>query len=56
MTPKANHNVKYHIINILQNDIFYILNKARKDFIISVLCHILSIKGRINFMQLGFSS
>ncbi|MDP2339308.1 MAG: transposase [Bacteroidota bacterium] len=29
------------------------LNKSRKDFIISVLWHILSIKGRINFLQLG---
>ena len=29
------------------------LNKARKDFIVSVLWHILSIKGRINFLQLG---
>jgi hypothetical protein len=29
------------------------LNKSRKDFIISVLWHILSIKDRINFLQLG---
>jgi hypothetical protein len=53
MTPKANHNVKYLIISILQSDIFSNLNKARKDFIISVLCHFISIKDRINFMQLG---
>jgi hypothetical protein len=53
MTPKANHKAKYLIINILQAKIFDGLNKARKDFIISVLCHFLSIKGRINFMQLG---
>jgi hypothetical protein len=53
MTPKANHNIKYLIISILQNYIFSHLNKARKNFIISVLWHILSIKGRINFLQLG---
>ena len=53
MTPKANHDVKYLIINTLQNKIFTGLNKARKDFIISVLWHFLSIKGRINFSQLG---
>jgi len=53
MTPKANHDVKYLIINTLQNKIFNGLNKARKDFIISVLWHFLSIKGRINFSQLG---
>src|SRR5665811_1063824 len=29
------------------------LNKSRKDFIVIVLWHILSIKGRINFLQLG---
>jgi len=33
------------------------LNKPRKDFIVCVLWHILSIKGKINFLQLGrFSS
>jgi len=53
MTPKANHNIKYLIINILQNNLFSSLNKARKDFIISVLWHFLSIKGKINFLQLG---
>jgi len=53
MTPKANHEVKYLIINTLQNKVFAGLNKARKDFIISVLWHFLSIKGRINFLQLG---
>ena len=53
MTPKANHKVKYLIISILHTDIFSSLNKARKDFIVSVLWHILSIKDRINFLQLG---
>ena len=57
MTPKANHKAKHLIASILQHNIFDGLNKARKDFIISVLWHILSIKGRINFLQLGrFSS
>jgi hypothetical protein len=54
---KTNQNVKYLIANILQGDVFCNINKARKNFIISVLWHILSIKGRINFLQLGrFSS
>jgi len=53
MTPKANQDIKYLIISTLQNKIFIGLNKARKDFIISVLWHFLSIKGRINFLQLG---
>jgi hypothetical protein len=53
MTIKANQNVKYLIINTLKIDIFSSLNKARKDFIFTVLWHILSIKGRINFLQLG---
>ncbi|MEA5110311.1 hypothetical protein SDC9_28951 [bioreactor metagenome] len=57
MTIKANQNVKQLIINILKTEVFSSLNKARKDFIFSVLWHILSIKGRINFLQLGrFSS
>lgn len=57
MTIKANQNVKYLIFNTLKMDIFSSLNKARKDFIFTVLWHILSIKGRINFLQLGrFSS
>jgi len=53
MTPKANHEVKYLITSILPTNIFDSLNKVRKDFIISVLWHILSIKGRINFLQLS---
>jgi hypothetical protein len=53
MTPKVNSMVKSHIYNILDNCIFNKLNKTRKDFVISVLWHILSIKGKINFMQLG---
>jgi len=53
MTPKVSNSIKQLIINILENDIFEKLNKSRKDFMISVLWHILSIKGRINFLQLG---
>lgn len=53
MIPKVNQNVKCLIISILQNNVFSSLNKTRKDFILSVLWHFLSIKGRINFMQLG---
>lgn len=53
MTTKVNQNVKHLIIKVLRNKTFSNLNKARKDFIISVLWHILSIKGKINFTQLG---
>jgi hypothetical protein len=53
MIPKVNQFVKMLIISTLQNKAFSSLNKTRKDFIVSVLWHILSIKGRINFMQLG---
>ena len=49
MIPK----VKSLIIRVLENEVFNRLNKPRKDFIVSVLWHILSIKGRINFLQLG---
>jgi len=52
MTPKVNQNIKCLIINILRMNVFSGLCKARKDFIVSVLWHFLSIKGRINFMQL----
>ena len=53
MIPKVSKIVKYHIFSILDNSIFEKLNKSRKDFIVSVLWHILSIKGKINFLQLG---
>jgi len=57
MTPKVSNSVKYLIPIVLENNVFDALNKSRKDFIVSVLWHILSIKGRINFLQLGrFSS
>ena len=57
MTSKACNFAKNLIINILENSTFCSLNKPRKDFMISVLWHILSIKGKINFLQLErFSS
>jgi hypothetical protein len=57
MIPKVSKTVKCHIYNILHSSIFDELNKTRKDFVVCVLWHILSIKGKINFLQLGrFSS
>ncbi len=53
MIPKVSKPVKYLIYNILDAKVFDKLNKSRKDFIVSVLWHILSIKDRINFLQLG---
>jgi len=45
------------IYSTLLADSFSELNKPRKDFIVCVLWHILSIKGKINFLQFGrFSS
>ena len=53
MNPRVSNSIKYLIIGILENNVFDTLNKSRKDFIANVLWHILSIKGRINFLQLG---
>jgi hypothetical protein len=53
MIPKVRKSIKQRIVTTLENDVFDRLNKSRKDFIVSVLWHILSIKGRINFLQLG---
>ena len=53
MISKVSDSVKYLIVSVLENKVFDVLNKSRKDFIVSVLWHILSIKGRINFLQLG---
>jgi len=52
MTPKVNKTVKHLIYSILNTSVFNKLNKTRKDFIVCVLWHILSIKGKINFLQL----
>jgi len=57
MIPKVNKSAKYLIYSILNTSVFNKLNKTRKDFIVCVLWHILSIKGKINFLQLErFSS
>jgi hypothetical protein len=57
MVSKVSNKVKLLIYNILGGNSFSELNKPRKDFIMSVLWHILSIKGKINFLQFGrFSS
>jgi hypothetical protein len=53
MIPKVNNSVNQLIFSMLKNNVFEKLNKSRKDFIVNVLWHILSIKGRINFLQLG---
>ena len=57
MTITTDQRVKCLIINILKSDVFSTINKARKSFIFTVLLHILSIKGKINFLQFArFSS
>lgn len=52
MIPKANQKVKYFIMSILQLKHFAGLNQSRKKFIVNVLCQILCIKGKLNFLQL----
>lgn len=57
MISRAKNSVKILIYSILGCSDFSKLNKSRKDFMVCVLWHMLSIKGRINFLQLGrFSS
>jgi hypothetical protein len=57
MANKVSNKVKQFIYSVLVGSSFSELNKPRKDFIVSVLWHILSIKGKINFLQFGrFSS
>ena len=53
MISKAKYSIKSQIYNILGCSVFSELNKSRKDFIACVLWHMLSIKGRINLLQLG---
>jgi hypothetical protein len=53
MIPKVNNSIKYLINSILEKEAFNMLNKSRKAFMVIVLWHILSIKGKINFLQLG---
>lgn len=52
MISKANQKVKYFIMSVLQSSLFVGLNHPRKTFIADVLCQILSIKGKLNFLQL----
>lgn len=57
MVRKVINKVNCLIYNVLEIDSFSELNKPRKDFIVCMLWHILSIKGKINFLQFGrFSS
>ena len=53
MISKVNEAANKLIYNVLETETFKILNKPRKVFIVIVLWHFLSIKGRINFLQLG---
>jgi len=52
LNPQASRNIKLLIISILNTNSFCCLNKARKKFIKNVFVSFLSIKGRINFLQL----
>ncbi len=51
MISRVNKSIKCLIFNILSTNSFSELSKPRKDFIVCVLWHILSIKGKINFLQ-----
>ena len=52
MNPQASHTIKLLIMSILNTNSFDCLNKSRKKFIMNVFLSFLSIKGRINFLQL----
>jgi hypothetical protein len=52
LNPQASHIIKLLIINTLREKCFKSLNKSRKKFIENILISFLSIKGRINFLQL----
>jgi len=52
LNPQASQIIRSLIINILNNESFVGLNKSRKKFIKNVFVSFLSIKGRINFLQL----
>lgn len=53
MIPKVSNKVKCLIYSILGDKVFNELNKSRKDLIVCVLWYFLSIKGKVNFLQLG---
>jgi hypothetical protein len=52
LNPQASRNIKSLIISTLSANSFCYLNKSRKKFIKNVFVSFLSIKGRINFLQL----
>ena len=52
LNSQANLSINALIINILSIDCFVDLNKSRKKFIKNIFLSFLSIKGRINFLQL----
>ena len=52
LNPQTSHSFKSLIINILSLKSFDAINKPRKKFIKNVFLSFLSIKGRINFLQL----
>jgi hypothetical protein len=52
LNPQVSLNIKSLIINVLNKNSFNGLNKSRKKFIKNVFVSFLSIKGRINFLQL----
>ena len=52
MISKANQKVKCFILSVLQTSLFLELNQPRKTFMAHVFWQILSIKGKLNFLQL----
>lgn len=52
MNSQASQNIKTLIINILNTNKFYSVNKSTKKFINHILILFLSVKGRINFLQM----
>lgn len=52
LNPQVSQVIKSLIVNTLNNKSFVGLNKSRKKFIKNVFVSFLSIKGRINFLQL----
>jgi len=52
MIFETRNSVKALIYSVLQTNIFFKLSNPRKKFIVIVFCYFLSIKGKINFLQL----
>ncbi len=52
LNPQVSYDIKLLITSILEFNQFKTLNNSRKKFIKNVLISFLSIKGRINFLQL----